>query len=232
MIELRPYCELGGAKHGWLDTHHHFSFAEYYNPERMHWGNLRVWNDDTIAPHSGFPRHPHRDMEIITYVRKGAITHQDSLGNRGRTEAGDVQVMSAGTGIAHSEMNEEDEPTQIFQIWIMPNETGLPPTWGTKPFPKGERSGSFVSLASGMPEDTEALPIRTDARLAAATLKAGQSTEYHIAAGRKVYLVPASGKMEVNGVLATAGDGIAVRNEHLLTISAHEDSEIVLVDVA
>ena len=232
MIELRPYCELGGAKHGWLDTHHHFSFAEYYNPERMHWGNLRVWNDDTIAPHSGFPRHPHRDMEIITYVRKGAITHQDSLGNRGRTEAGDVQVMSAGTGIAHSEMNEEDEPTQIFQIWIMPNETGLPPTWGTKPFPKGERSGSFVTLASGMPEDTEALPIRTDARLAAATLKACQSTEYHIAAGRKVYLVPASGKMEVNGVLATAGDGIAVRNEHLLTISAHEDSEIVLVDVA
>ena len=232
MIELRPYCELGGAKHGWLDTHHHFSFAEYYNPERMHWGNLRVWNDDTIAPHSGFPRHPHRDMEIITFVRKGAITHQDSLGNRGRTEAGDVQVMSAGTGIAHSEMNEEDEPTQIFQIWIMPNETGLPPTWGTKPFPKGERSGSFVTLASGMPEDTEALPIRTDARLAAATLKAGQSTEYHIAAGRKVYLVPASGKMEVNGVLATAGDGIAVRNEHLLTISAHEDSEIVLVDVA
>ena len=232
MIELRPYCELGGAQHGWLDTHHHFSFAEYYNPERMQWGNLRVWNDDTIAPHSGFPRHTHRDMEIITYVRKGAITHQDSLGNRGRTEAGDVQVMSAGTGIAHSEMNEEDEPTQIFQIWIMPNETGLPPTWGTKPFPKGERSGSFVTLASGMPEDTEALPIRTDARLAAATLKAGQSTEYHIAAGRKVYLVPASGKMEVNGVLATAGDGIAVRNEHLLTISAHEDSEIVLVDVA
>ena len=232
MIELRPYCELGGAQHGWLDTHHHFSFAEYYNPERMQWGNLRLWNDDTIAPHSGFPRHTHRDMEIITYVRKGAITHQDSLGNRGRTEAGDVQVMSAGTGIAHSEMNEEDEPTQIFQIWIMPNETGLPPTWGTKPFPKGERSGSFVTLASGMPEDTEALPIRTDARLAAATLKAGQSTEYHIAAGRKVYLVPASGKMEVNGVLATAGDGIAVRNEHLLTISAHEDSEIVLVDVA
>ena len=232
MIELRPYCELGGAQHGGLDTHHHFSFAEYYHPERMQWGNLRVWNDDTIAPHSGFPRHTHRDMEIITYVRKGAITHQDSLGNRGRTEAGDVQVMSAGTGIAHSEMNEEDEPTQIFQIWIMPNETGLPPTWGTKPFPKGERSGSFVTLASGMPEDTEALPIRTDARLAAATLKAGQSTEYHIAAGRKVYLVPASGKMEVNGVLATAGDGIAVRNEHLLTISAHEDSEIVLVDVA
>ena len=120
MIELRPHSQLGGAHHGWLDTRHHFSFAEYYDPNRMHWGNLRVWNDDTIAPRSGFPRHPHRDMEIITYVRKGAITHQDSLGNKGRTEAGDVQVMSAGTGIAHSEMNEEDEATQIFQICHRP----------------------------------------------------------------------------------------------------------------
>jgi len=232
MIELRPHSELGGAHHGWLDTRHHFSFAEYYDPNRMHWGNLRVWNDDMIAPRSGFPRHPHRDMEIITYVRKGAITHQDSLGNKGRTEAGDVQVMSAGTGIAHSEMNEEDEATQIFQIWIMPNEAGLPPIWGTKPFPKGKRSGSFVTLASGLPGDDEALPIRTDARMAAATLEAGQSTEYHIAAGRKVYLVPASGKIEVNGVVASAGDGVAVSDELLLKVSTREGSEIVLVDVA
>ncbi len=232
MIELRPYKELGGAHHGWLDTRHHFSFAEYYDPNRMHWGNLRVWNDDTIAPHSGFPRHPHRDMEIITYVRKGAIMHQDSLGNRGRTEAGDVQVMSAGTGIAHSEMNEEDETTQIFQIWIMPNETGLPPAWGAKPFPKGDRSGSFVTLASGLPEDTDALPIRTDARMVAATLEAGQSTEYRIASGRKVYLVPATGQIKINGVVANAGDGVAVRDEEVLTVSASEDSEVVLVDVA
>lgn len=232
MIELRPYNELGGARHGWLDTRHHFSFAGYHDPNRMHWGNLRVWNDDIIAPHSGFPLHPHRDMEIITYVRKGAITHQDSLGNRGRTEAGDVQVMSAGTGISHSELNEEDEATEIFQIWILPNETGLPPTWGTKPFPKGERSGSFVTLASGMPGDDEALPIRTDARMAAATLEAGQTAEYRIADGRKAYLVPASGSIEVNGVLAAAGDGIAIRDERLLQVSALEDSEIVLVDVA
>jgi redox-sensitive bicupin YhaK (pirin superfamily) len=232
MIELRPHSELGGAHHGWLDTRHHFSFAEYYDPNRMHWGNLRVWNDDTIAPHSGFPRHPHRDMEIITYVRSGAITHQDNLGNQGRTEAGDVQVMSAGTGIAHSELNEEDETTKIFQIWIMPNETGLPPAWGSKPFPKGERSGSFVTLASGLPGDDEALPIRTDARLVAATLEAGQSAEYHIAAGRKVYLVPATGQIEVNEVVATAGDGVAIHDEQLLKVSAKEDSEIVLVDVA
>ena len=232
MIELRPYNELGGAQHGWLDTRHHFSFANYYDPKRMRWGHLRVWNDDIIAAHTGFPAHPHRDMEIITYVRSGAITHQDSLGNRGRTEAGDVQVMSAGSGIAHSEMNEEDVATQIFQIWIMPDERGLPPSWGTKPFPKGERSGSFVTLASGLPGDTDALPIRTNARLVAATLKAGQSTEYHIAPGRKVYLVPASGEIEINGVVAAAGDGVAISDESLLKVSAQQDSEIVLVDVA
>ncbi|MCK9534340.1 MAG: pirin family protein [Pseudomonas sp.] len=232
MIELRPYSDLGGAQHGWLDTRHHFSFADYYDPKRMSWGQLRVWNDDSIAARSGFPAHPHRDMEIITYVRSGAITHEDNLGNRGRTEAGDVQVMSAGTGIAHSEMNEEDVATQIFQIWIMPNEQGLPPAWGTKPFPKGERSGSFVTLASGLPGDTDALPIRANARLVAATLKAGQSTEYQIAPGRKVYLVPASGQIEINGVIAAAGDGVAISNESLLKVSAQQDSEIVLVDVA
>lgn len=231
MIELRPYRELGGAQHGWLDTRHHFSFADYYDPKRMGWGALRVWNDDTIAPRTGFPPHPHRNMEIITYVRKGAITHKDNLGNQGRTEAGDVQVMSAGTGIAHSELNEEDEATQIFQIWIMPDEKGLPPSWGSKPFPKGERSGSFVTLASGLPGDTDALPIRANARLVAATLAAGQSAEYHIAAGRKVYLVPASGRIEVNGVAVAAGDGLAIGDELLLRVSAQEESEIVLVDV-
>ncbi len=232
MIELRPYNELGGAQHGWLDTRHHFSFADYYNPKRMSWGQLRVWNDDSIAARSGFPAHPHRDMEIITYVRSGAITHEDNLGNRGRTEAGDVQVMSAGSGIAHSEMNEEDVATQIFQIWIMPDERGLPPSWGTKPFPKGERSGAFVTLASGLPGDTDALAIRANARLVAATLKAGQSTEYQIAPGRNVYLVPASGQIEINGVVAAAGDGVAISDETLLKVSAQQDSEIVLVDVA
>ena len=138
MIDIRSRVGLGAAQHGWLDTRHHFSFAEYHDPARMHWGHLRVWNDDSIAPHSGFPTHPHRDMEIITYVRKGAITHEDSLGNRGRTVAGDVQVMSAGSGIAHSEYNLEDETTEIFQIWIYPDQSGLPPAWGTRPFPAGD----------------------------------------------------------------------------------------------
>ena len=231
MIELRPYRDLGGAQHGWLDTRHHFSFADYYDPERMNWGNLRVWNDDSIAPHTGFPLHPHRDMEIITYVREGAITHEDTLGNLGRTEAGDIQVMSAGTGIAHSELNKEDETTKIFQIWIMPNETGLPPAWASKPFPKGEQSGAFITLASGLPGDTEALTIRADARLVTASLEKGQFAEYSIAPGRKVYLVPAKGQIEVNGVTATEGDGVAVSDETLLQVSAQADSEIVLMDV-
>ena len=231
MIDIRPRADLGGAQHGWLDTRHHFSFADYHDPARMHWGHLRVWNDDSIAPHSGFPTHAHRDMEIITYVRKGAITHEDSLGNRGRTEAGDVQVMSAGTGIAHSEYNLEDETTELFQIWIYPDQSGLPPSWGTRPFPAGERAGHFITLASGMAEDGDALPIRADARLAAATLSAGQVAEYEIGTDRKVYLVAASGRIEIDGQSANAGDGVAVRDEARLRIKALEDSEVVLVDM-
>jgi quercetin 2,3-dioxygenase len=185
MIELRPYDRLGGAHHGWLDTSHHFSFADYHDPQRVHWGALRVWNDDDIAPKSGFPPHPHANMEIITYVRQGAITHQDSLGNRGRTEAGDVQVMSAGTGIQHAEYNLEPDVTRIFQIWIMPREQGGPPSWGTKPFPKADRAGRFVTLASGTASDDDALPIRADARVVGATLTAGQTAEYRLGAARK-----------------------------------------------
>lgn len=230
MIEHRPHAELGHARHGWLNARHHFSFAEYHDAQRMRWGRLRVWNDDSIAPHSGFEPHGHRDMEIITYVRQGAITHEDSLGNRGRTVAGDVQVMSAGSGIVHSEYNLEDEETRIFQIWIHPQQTGLPPTWGTRRFPSGERAGAFVTLASGLPGDDEALPIRAEARLAAATLEQGQSADYQIAEGRRVYLVPASGQIEVNGVTVSAGDGVAVRDEARLTVRALENSEVVLVE--
>ena len=230
MIERRPHAELGHARHGWLNARHHFSFADYHDAQRMRWGRLRVWNDDSIAPHSGFEPHGHRDMEIITYVRQGAITHEDSLGNRGRTVAGDVQVMSAGSGIVHSEYNLEDEETRIFQIWIHPQQTGLPPTWGTRRFPSGERAGAFVTLASGLPGDDEALPIRAEARLAAATLEQGQSADYQIAEGRRVYLVPASGQIEVNGVTVSAGDGAAVRDEARLPVRAPENSDAVLVE--
>ncbi len=231
MIEHRPRSELGKANHGWLDTHYHFSFADYHDPLRMHWGRLRVWNDDTIAAHSGFPAHPHRDMEIITYVRKGAISHQDSLGNSGRTRAGDVQVMSAGTGITHSEFNQEDEACELFQIWIYPDRSGLPPSWGTRPFPRGERAGAFVTLASGIDGDADALPIRANARLVAATLSAGQVAQYPIEEGRKVYLVPAKGRVEIGGLIAAQGDGVAIRDETLLSVKALEDCEVVLVDV-
>src|SRR5471030_1258393 len=165
MIDKRPFAGLGGADHGWLKAKHHFSFANYYDPKRMGWGALRVWNDDEIAAQSGFPPHPHADMEIITYVRAGAITHKDSLGNEGRTEAGDVQVMSAGTGIRHAEYNMDNEKTELFQIWVEPNERGHAPRWGAKPFPKTDRAGKFVALASGFDDDAEALKIHTPARL-------------------------------------------------------------------
>lgn len=231
MIELRKFADLGGGSHGWLDTRHHFSFADYDDPARAHWGRLRVWNDDVIAPASGFAAHPHRDMEIITYVREGAITHEDSLGNKGRTEAGDVQVMSAGTGIRHAETNQETVATKLFQIWIIPDTRGGAPSWGARPFPKGERAGRFVTLASGRHEDGEdALPIRADARLLAASLAAGKTADYLPQPGRHLYLVPASGVVEVNGQRVAARDGIAIRDEPALRITAIENAEVILVD--
>ena len=232
MIERRPFDTLGGANHGWLNAKHHFSFASYYDPKRMSWGSLRVWNDDEIAAGSGFPPHPHADMEIITYVREGAITHEDSLGNKGRTEAGDVQVMSAGTGIRHAEYNAEPDLTRIFQIWIEPTRRGEPPAWGAKPFPKGDRAGQFVVLASGFEDDRDALPIRTDARVVGATLKAGESATYPLGATRRGYLVPAKGEVEVNGVRIGARDGVAITGEDAVTVTAVNDAEIVLVDAA
>jgi redox-sensitive bicupin YhaK (pirin superfamily) len=232
MIEHRPFAQLGGANHGWLDAKHHFSFASYYDPTRMGWGPIRVWNDDTIAAGTGFPPHPHADMEIITYVREGAITHQDSLGNTGRTEAGDVQVMSAGSGVRHSEYNREAKTTKIFQIWIEPTTRGAAPAWGAKPFPKDERSGRFVTLASGFADDTDALPIRTDARVLGATLQAGETAEYPLGEIRHGYLVSAKGSVAVNGVRLDARDGAAIANEALLRVTAVTDAEIVLVDAA
>jgi redox-sensitive bicupin YhaK (pirin superfamily) len=232
MIELRPFDSIGSANHGWLDAHHHFSFGGYHDPARTNWGRLRVWNDDTIAPKSGFPPHPHSDMEIITYVRKGAITHKDSLGNEGRTAAGDVQVMSAGSGITHSEYNLEDEETTLFQIWIIPDRRGGEPGWGARQFPKGDRSGKFVTLASGMDGDEDALPIRTNGRVLGATLKAGDSVTYTTTPERHLYLVPATGKVRIEDTEADARDGAAITGVDTLTVTAIEDAELVLVDAA
>jgi quercetin 2,3-dioxygenase len=237
MIELRPFNTLGAANHGWLDAHHHFSFASYHDPVRVHWGALRVWNDDAIAAGTGFPTHPHSDMEIITYVRKGAITHSDSMGNKGRTAAGDVQVMSAGSGVRHSEYNLEDEETRIFQIWIIPDARGGTPSWGARQFPKDDRNGAFIPLASGAANDDDArsgaLPIRADARVLGATIKAGESVTYTPrSADRHLYLVPATGKVRMGEVEAVARDGVAITQLASITITALEDSEVVLVDAA
>jgi quercetin 2,3-dioxygenase len=232
MIELRPFSKLGGADHGWLKAKHHFSFGSHYDPSNMGHGALRVWNDDEIAPNTGFPAHPHANMEIITYVREGAITHQDSLGNKGRTEAGDVQVMSAGSGIRHAEYNVEPTKTKIFQIWIEPTTQGGAPTWGAKPFPKSDRSGKLVAIASGFHGDKDALPIRAQARVLATTLKAGESAEYAPRRARNLYLVPVTGAVEINGVRVNARDGAAITDEAQLKITALEDSELVLVDAA
>ncbi|TCZ63195.1 pirin family protein [Roseicella aquatilis] len=234
MIDIRPFGTLGGADHGWLKARHHFSFASYHDPARMNWGRLRVWNDDEIAPGTGFDPHPHRDMEIITYVREGAITHRDSLGNEGRTAAGDVQIMSAGTGVVHSEYNLEPETTRIFQIWIIPDRRGVKPNWGAKQFPRAAREAGFEVLASGRPgdENSGALPLNVDGAVLAATLKAGQTLRQPLAEGRAAYLVPARGAVTVNGVALSARDGAGIVDETTIEITAREDAELVLVEVA
>ncbi|MES2905243.1 MAG: pirin family protein [Pseudomonadota bacterium] len=230
MIDIRPFASLGHADHGWLDARHHFSFANYHNPARMAWGRIRVWNDDTIAAKSGFPPHGHRDMEIVTYVRSGAISHQDSLGNKGRTAAGDVQVMSAGSGVQHSEFNLEDEATTLFQIWIESDRPGVTPGWGAMPFPKDSRDGQFQTLASGNPDDG-ALTIHANARVLGANLVAGGTIALDLDPARHQYLV-ASGPVTVNGFAAEARDGIAITGEDRLEIIAgsSKDVELVLVD--
>ncbi|HCJ82665.1 MAG TPA: hypothetical protein DHV50_14365 [Erythrobacter sp.] len=230
MIEHRPFKQLGRFQNDWLNANYHFSFSGYHDPKRMGEGALRVWNDDTIQPHTGFPPHGHSSMEIITYVRTGAITHKDSMGNTGRTEAGDVQVMSAGTGITHAEMNLEDEATTLFQIWIIPDRQGEQPGWGQRSFPKATREGGFEVLASGDAEADDALPIRTDAKVAAATLAKGQSAVWNTSGERHQYLVAPTGRVTVNGREAQPRDGIAVTGESEIVVEALDDAEIVLVD--
>lgn len=233
MIDVTSLDDLGHFRNDWLDAHHHFSFGSYMNPDRMGLGPLRVWNDDTIVAKGGFPPHGHRDMEIITYVRHGAITHEDNLGNRGRTEAGDVQIMSAGTGIQHSEFNEEDETTQIFQIWIMPDREGHAPRWETKSFPRGEQAGSLVLLASGRAEDDGigAPMIHQDAALFGASLAEGQSVTHIFSGYRKGYLVPSRGTVLVNGTEIDERAGAAIAGEREITITARGEAEFVLADL-
>jgi quercetin 2,3-dioxygenase len=229
MIQVQPFANLGRFQNDWLNARYHFSFSHYHDPARMGVGALRVWNDDEIAAGKGFDPHPHRDMEIVTYVREGAITHRDSLGNEGRTEAGDVQVMHAGSGIVHAEMNLEPTSTRLFQIWLIPDRRGVAPGWGTRRFPR--EGGGLVALADGRPDaDGSALPLHTDAAVLAATLAKGQSITHRMAPGRVAYLVPSTGAITVNGVPAGTRDGVTVTDEEMVTIVATEAAELVVVD--
>jgi quercetin 2,3-dioxygenase len=231
MIQLRPFDSLGGFRNDWLNAHHHFSFGQYHDPARTHLGSLRVWNDDEIAPGTGFDPHPHRDMEIVTYVREGAITHRDSLGNEGRTEAGDVQVMHAGTGIVHAEYNKEPVTTRLFQIWITPDRRGHEPGWATRAFPKTE---GLSVLASGRDQHAATTPLRlhADAAVFAGRLVKGQSADLTLEPGRVAYLVPVDGAITVNGTRAGARDGVAIVDERSVTILAEQATELVVVEAA
>ena len=232
MIEKREFRELAHVDHDWLQARHHFSFGKYWDPSRMGFGPIRVWNDDEIQPKTGFPMHGHQDMEIITYVREGAITHRDNMGNEGRTEAGDVQVMSAGTGVMHSEYNLEDDQTRLFQIWIEPRSAGGDPRWDAKAFPRGDRADQLEILASGFEEDIAAgaLKIGAEARFYGATLTAGTVIEHQIADGAHVYLVGSAGQVRVNGELVGARDSLAIRDIAALKIEAIDIAEFVFVE--
>lgn len=227
MITIYPYQTLGAANHGWLNTRYHFSFADYYNPERMGFGHLRVINDDTIQPGTGFPTHPHRDMEIITYVTQGAVTHKDSQGNEGRTEAGHVQVMTAGSGITHSEYNLESIETKLFQIWIKPRATNLKPSWATHIFPDRQTDPAFMLLVSG--DGQAPLSINQDARIFAAHLGANQSISHCLQGS--AYLVVIQGRLRLNEIEVHQGDGAEITHTDELTLQALTESRVLLIEL-
>lgn len=227
MITHHPFERLGGAKHGWLDAKHHFSFANYFDPKKLSHGELLVINDDRIAPHTGFDTHPHRDMEIITYVRKGAITHKDNRGNKGRTTAGNVQVMSAGTGISHSEYNLEDEETNLYQIWIAPKSKGVQPKWDMAEFPQEPVSDALSLLVSG--EQKAPLTIHQDARIYAGRMLKGKTLSHAIKG--KAYVLVSEGQVTISGHKAQKGDGLAISDEKSITIAALTDCELLVIEV-
>jgi redox-sensitive bicupin YhaK (pirin superfamily) len=230
MITVYPYAELGHADHGWLDARHHFSFARYYNPKRTGFGSLIVINDDRVEAGKGFSTHPHNNMEIITYVRQGAITHRDSIGNEGRTKAGDVQVMSAGTGVFHSEYNLESEDTTLYQIWIKPNQQGVQPRWDAREFPVQQVTGRLPLLVSGQPEhqSTDALFIHQDAAIYGGRLAVGSSVTQPVK--HQAYVLASQGSFTVNGQLLSKGDGAEISGEKELVIVATSDAEILVID--
>lgn len=227
MITVYPYEKLGHADHGWLNARYHFSFSTYRNPQRTGFGTLRVINDDIIKAGTGFETHPHRDMEIITYVRSGAISHRDSVGNEGRTQAGDVQVMSAGTGIFHSEFNKESEDTTLYQIWIEPNEKGVAPRWDARAFPKQPVKDTLTLIVSG--DGKAPLSIHQDAYIYAGTLKAGATIKQPIK--HQAYVLISEGTASIEDKKLKKGDGAEITDQQTVNITADSDTEILIIDV-
>lgn len=232
MLQVRGVDTLGGGHHDWLKARHHFAVDSQGNPAHARLGNLVVWNDDDIAPHSGFPRHGHRDMEIVTYVREGVLQHEDSSGGWGEIRAGNVQAITAGRGIWHAEYNDTDARLRIFQIWLLLRRLGLDPYWAAKPFADMQRAGRFVTLASGFPEDQDALRIEADARVLGAKVEGGQRIAYPLPPTRYGYLVPARGRVMVNDQQVGERDGIAIAGEPGIVITAIDTAELILVDTA
>jgi redox-sensitive bicupin YhaK (pirin superfamily) len=231
MIHVNHYQELGHRNFGWLNAHYHFSFGDYYNPKRSGFGLLRVINDDVVEPGKGFPAHAHDNMEIITYVRNGAITHKDSTGNTGRTSAGDVQVMSAGTGINHSEYNMEQEPTTLYQIWIEPHTQNVTPRWDAAAFPKDPVKDSLRLLVSGRSKDkgSNALFIYQDAAIYGGNITKNTSLSHSL--GSKAYLLVSEGEITANDQILCKGDGAEVTNESVLNLHANTNSEVLLIEL-
>ena len=233
MIDHRPFAGLPSANVGWLSARHHFPVDGRPDPKHTPLKSLYVWNDDTFAPRHGFPLHFHQNVEIITYVRRGAVTHTDTLGNSYEIAAGDIQVMSAGSGLRHAEFNQGTDPLKIFQIWLSPNQIGKSPSYATRRFPNADRSNQLVVLASGLEEDADAdaLPLRSDARLLVGRLEAGKSIRHEIGNGHDLYVVPSTGTVLVDGVTVEAGDGVAVIRQASVEFKAIQDTELVIVEL-
>jgi quercetin 2,3-dioxygenase len=233
MIEVRHAAERGTANFGWLDSRHSFSFGHYYDPAHMGFGSLRVINEDRVRPGAGFDTHGHQDMEIISYVLEGALEHRDSIGTGSVIRPGDVQVMSAGTGIRHSEFNHsKKEPVHFLQIWVLPDRKGLPPRYDQKSFPAAEKRDRLRLVGSPDGRDGS-IVIHQDADIYDALLSRDQAVTHALAAGRKSWVQVVRGTVEVNGKAADAGDGVALENEAAVSITARADqSEVLVFDLA
>jgi quercetin 2,3-dioxygenase len=232
MIQIRSRNDRGGGDHGWLKTQHTFSFGDYWDPKWMGFRSLRVINEDWVAPNNGFPTHPHRDMEIITYVLEGKLEHKDSLGTGSVILPGDGQRMTAGSGIRHSEFNpSKTDAVHLLQIWILPEKDALKPSYEQKSFPESQKRGKLRLIASRDASDGS-VKINQDAQLYVSLLKPGEEVAHEFAAGRHGWLQVARGAVEVNGNKLAQGDGAAITSEKNLTIKGSEDAEVLLFDLA